>query len=141
MFAAFPALATLYWRMKLPETARYTVLVAGDGKQAAMDMQAVLDVPMDGEQEKVSRYRAANEYPLLSREFARRHGRHLVGTATTWFLLQITFYSQNLTQKDVFEAIHLTSNPANMNALEEVFQLSRAMFLVALLGTFPGVTP
>ncbi|RLM60229.1 inorganic phosphate transporter 6 [Panicum miliaceum] len=120
MFAAFPALATLYWRMKLPETARYTALVSGDGKQAAMDMQAVLDVPMDGEQEK---------YPLLSREFARRHGRHLVGTATTWFLLQITFYSQNLTQKDVFQAIRLTSSPANMNALEEVFQI---------LGTFPG---
>ncbi|KAG2534677.1 inorganic phosphate transporter 1-11-like [Panicum virgatum] len=134
MFAAFPALATLYWRMKLPETARYTALVAGDGKQAAMDMQAVLDVPIEGEQEKVSRYKAANEYPLLSREFAR----HLAGTTTTWFVLQITFYSQNLTQKDVFQAIRLTRSPANTNALEEMFQISRAMFLVALLGTFPG---
>ncbi|CAN6279256.1 unnamed protein product [Urochloa humidicola] len=141
VLAAFPALATLYWRMKLPETARYTALVQGDGKRAARDMRVVLeelDVPIDGEQEKVSRYRSANEYPLLSWEFARRHGRHLVGTSTTWFLLEITFYCQNLTQKDVFQAIHLTRSPTDLNALGEVFEISLAMFLVALLGTLPG---
>nr|CAB3482651.1 unnamed protein product [Digitaria exilis] len=138
VLAAFPALATLYWRMKLPETARYTALVEGDGKQAARDMQAVLDVPIAGEQEKIARYRAANDYPLLSCEFARRHGLHLVGTSTTWFLLEVTFYCLNLTQKDVFPAIRLTSRPENLNALKEVFQISRAMFLVALLGTLPG---
>ncbi|KAF8701439.1 hypothetical protein HU200_033604 [Digitaria exilis] len=113
-------------------------LVEGDGKQAAMDMQAVLDVPIAGEQEKISRYRAANDYPLLSCEFTRRHGLHLVGTSTTWFLLEITFYCLNLTQKDVFLAIRLTSRPENLNALREVFQISRAMFLVALLGTCPA---
>ncbi|KAL5655949.1 hypothetical protein ACJX0J_035268, partial [Zea mays] len=138
MIGAFPALATFYWRMKMPETARYTALIEGNAKQAANDMQKVMDVEIQAEQDKLARYKAANDYPLLSREFARRHGLHLIGTATTWFLLDIAFYSQNLTQKDIFPAIKLTSPVDDINALKEVFEISKAMFLVALLGTFPG---
>ncbi|CAL4955343.1 unnamed protein product [Urochloa decumbens] len=138
MIGAFPALATFYWRMKMPETARYTALIEGNAKQAASDMEKVMDVEIQAEQEKLARFKAANEYSLLSPEFARRHGMHLIGTATTWFLLDIAFYSQNLTQKDIFPAIKLTSPANEINALTEVFQISKAMFLVALLGTFPG---
>jgi PHS family inorganic phosphate transporter-like MFS transporter len=138
MLGAFPALATFYWRMKMPETARYTALIEGNAKQAANDMQKVMDVEIQSEQDKLARYKAANDYPLLSREFAQRHGLHLIGTATTWFLLDIAFYSQNLTQKDIFPAIKLTSPAGDINPLKEVFEISKAMFLVALLGTFPG---
>ncbi|RCV26499.1 hypothetical protein SEVIR_5G258200v4 [Setaria viridis] len=138
MIGAVPAVVTFYWRMKMPETARYTALIEGNAKQAASDMEKVMDVEIQAEQEKLARYKAANDYPLLSVEFARRHGMHLLGTATTWFLLDIAFYSQNLTQKDIFPAIHLTSPAKEINALTEVFQISKAMFLVALLGTFPG---
>lgn len=42
MFGAIPALLTYYWRMKMPETARYTALVARNTKQAAADMSKVL---------------------------------------------------------------------------------------------------
>ncbi|OEL24518.1 Inorganic phosphate transporter 1-11 [Dichanthelium oligosanthes] len=93
----------------LLEMARCMVLVKGNGKQVAGDMQAVLDVPIEVKKEKISMYKVANEYPLLRWEFARRHGLHLIGTTTMWFLQEITFYSQNLTQKDVFSAILLTS--------------------------------
>ncbi|GJM93681.1 hypothetical protein PR202_ga10263 [Eleusine coracana subsp. coracana] len=138
MIGAVPALATFYWRMKMPETARYTALIEGNAKQAATDMTNVMEIQIDAEQEKLAMFKAANDYPLLSWEFARRHGMHLIGTATTWFLLDIAFYSQNLTQKDIFPAIHLTDKAENVNALQEVFQISKAMFLVALFGTFPG---
>ncbi|KAI4998785.1 hypothetical protein ZWY2020_054127 [Hordeum vulgare] len=138
MLGAFPAVATFYWRMKMPETARYTALIEGNAKQATNDMQKVLEIRIDEEQEKVAKFRAANEYSLLSMEFARRHGLHLIGTTTTWFLLDIAFYSQNLTQKDIFPAIKLTGGADTMNALREVFVISRAMFLIALFGTFPG---
>lgn len=36
MFGAIPALMTYYWRMKMPETARYTALVAKNAKQVYM---------------------------------------------------------------------------------------------------------
>jgi len=138
MLGAVPAVATYYWRMKMPETARYTALIEGNAKQASNDMQKVLEIHIDEEQDKLAKFRAANEYSLLSMEFARRHGLHLIGTTTTWFLLDIAFYSQNLTQKDIFPAINLVGTADTMNALREVFVISRAMFLIALFGTFPG---
>ncbi|WRX18666.1 Major facilitator [Theobroma cacao] len=138
MFGALPALLTYYWRMKMPETGRYTALIEGNAKQAAADMGRVLDIELDAEGEKLSQFKAANQFPLLSHEFYMRHGRHLFGTMSTWFLLDIAFYSQNLTQKDVFPAMGLTRKAPDINAIEEVYETSRAMFIVALLGTFPG---
>ncbi len=78
------------------------------------------------------------EYGLFSREFARRHGLQLLGTTTTWFLLDIAFYSQNLFQKDVFTAIGWLPAAKTMSGLQEVFKISRAQALIALCSTVPG---
>lgn len=138
MLGALPAALTYYWRMKMPETGRYTAIIEGNAKQAAMDMGRVLDIEIQAEHDKLSQFKANNNYKLLSREFFNRHGKHLIGTMSTWFLLDIAFYSQNLTQKDIFPAMGLVKPDVHVNALEEVFETSRAMFVVALLGTFPG---
>ncbi|KAA8548799.1 hypothetical protein F0562_000483 [Nyssa sinensis] len=107
MIGAVPAALTYYWRMKMPETARYTALVAKNAKQAAADMAKVLHVEIDPEEAKVEKLaqESANSFVLFSKKFARRHGLHLLGSTSTWFLLDIAFYSQNLFQKDVFSAI------------------------------------
>ncbi|KDP22178.1 hypothetical protein JCGZ_26009 [Jatropha curcas] len=99
MTGAFPAALTFYWRMRMPETGRHTALVQGNAKQAAMDMGRVLDMKIEEEQDKVMQFKAANDYPLLSNEFDKRRGLHLI---------------------------------------EEVYETSRAMFIVALIGAFPG---
>ncbi|PON96885.1 Phosphate transporter [Trema orientale] len=138
MLGALPAILTYYWRMKMPETPRYTALIRGNGKQAALDMEQVLDIEIDADQDHVTQFKAANNYKLLSMEFWNRHGMNLIGTTTTWFLLDIAFYSQNLTQKDIFPAMGLIQKDFEVNALREVFETSRAMFVIALLGTFPG---
>lgn len=138
MLGALPAILTYYWRMKMPETGRYTALIEGNAKQAATDMGRVLDIEIQSEQEKIAEFKSANEYKLLSKEFFQRHGLHLIGTTTTWFLLDIAFYSQNLTQKDIYPAMGLTSAAEKVSALNEMFENSRAMFVIALLGTFPG---
>ncbi|KAG7981387.1 hypothetical protein I3843_05G231100 [Carya illinoinensis] len=118
---------------------RYTAIIEGNAQQAAVDMGQVLDLEIQAQQDKrLSEFKVANRYPLLSKEFFRRHGLHLIGTTTTWFLLDIAFYSQNLTQKDIFPAMGLIEKDVEMNALREVFETSRAMFVVALLDTFPG---
>ncbi|XP_073020464.1 low affinity inorganic phosphate transporter 4-like [Primulina eburnea] len=138
MIGALPAILTFYWRMKMPETARYTAIIEGNAKQAASDMGRVLEIEIQAEPDKIARFNASNEYPLLSFEFVRRHGKHLIGTTTTWFLLDIAFYSQNLTQKDIFPTMGLTNKAEDVSALREMFETSRAMFVIALLGTFPG---
>ncbi|KAL1329682.1 hypothetical protein AAHE18_12G058800 [Arachis hypogaea] len=141
MFGALPALATYYWRMKMPETARYTALVAKNAKQAASDMSKVLEVVIEAEEEKIEQQETGggNDFGLFSREFVKRHGLHLVGTATTWFLLDIAYYSQNLFQKDIFSAIGWIPAAKTMNAIEEVYKIARAQTLIALCSTVPGL--
>ena len=138
MLGALPAILTYYWRMKMPETGRYTAMIEGNAKQAAVDMGRVLDIEIQEDQDKLAQFKAANSYSILSTEFLQRHGLHLIGTTTTWFLLDIAFYSQNLTQKDIFPAINLVHKDVNVNALREVFETSKAMFVIAFCGTFPG---
>ncbi|MCI39082.1 phosphate transporter, partial [Trifolium medium] len=91
MVGALPAALTYYWRMKMPETARYTALVAKNAKQATADMSKVLQVDLEVEEEKVENYTGSerNQYGLFSKEFMKRHGLHLLGTCSTWFLLDI----------------------------------------------------
>ncbi|PSR93274.1 Inorganic phosphate transporter 1-3 like [Actinidia chinensis var. chinensis] len=139
MFGAVPAALTYYWRMKMPETARYTALVEGNHSKAAADMAKVLasHIPVEKSVATVP-ITSNSSYGLFSNEFFRRHGLHLLGTTSTWFLLDVAFYSLQLTQKDIYPAIGWVPNAAKMDAIEEVFILSRAMFLVALFATVPG---
>ncbi|XP_042513029.1 low affinity inorganic phosphate transporter 1-like [Macadamia integrifolia] len=139
MFGALPALLTYYWRLKMPETARYTALVAKNAKQAASDMAKVMQVDVEAEQEKVDEITERDKsFGLFSKEFLLRHGFHLLGTTSTWFLLDIAFYSQNLFQKDIFTAIGWIPNAKTMNAIEEVYRIARAQTLIALCSTVPG---
>ncbi|KAL1191289.1 putative inorganic phosphate transporter 1-3 [Cardamine amara subsp. amara] len=140
MVGALPAAMTYYWRMKMPETARYTALVAKNIKQATQDMSKVLQVDLEAEEEvaeKIVRDPKLN-YGLFSKAFLRRHGLHLLGTTSTWFLLDIAFYSQNLFQKDIFSAIGWIPKAATMNAIHEVYKIGRAQTLIALCSTVPG---
>ncbi|KAI0493582.1 hypothetical protein KFK09_023701 [Dendrobium nobile] len=118
MFGAIPAGITYYWRMKMPETARYTALVAKNAKQAAQDMTRVLQVEIQEEQEKVERItlKESNQFGLFSKEFSSSPTASFIfGTTTTW----------------------MDTKAATMNALEEVFKISRAQTLIALCGTVP----
>ncbi|ONL93412.1 phosphate transporter protein10 [Zea mays] len=155
MFGAVPAALTFYSRMKMPETARYTALVARNAERAAADMSRVLQVDIGnkeqpGAEEEATtgteaRLRGEQEeattgppFGLFSREFAHRHGLHLVGTASTWLLLDIAYYSQNLFQKDIFSAVGWIPAAETISALDELFHIARAQTLIALCGTVPG---
>ncbi|CAK7346412.1 unnamed protein product [Dovyalis caffra] len=111
MVGALPAAMTYYWRMKMPETARYTALVAKNAKQAASDMSKVLQVDLEAEEQKVEQ---------LAQEKSNKFGL------------------QNLFQKDIFSAIGWIPPAKTMNAIEEVFRIARAQTLIALCSTVPG---
>ncbi|TVU48351.1 hypothetical protein EJB05_07985, partial [Eragrostis curvula] len=134
MFGTVPAALTYYWRMKMPETARYTALVARNTKKAAADMSMVLQKDIQ-EEEPIA---AGDTFGLFSSQFLQRHGLHLLATTSTWFLLDIAFYSQNLFQKDIFTKVGWIPPARTMNAIEEVFRIARAQALIALCGTVPG---
>ncbi|KAF4346867.1 hypothetical protein CsatB_014035 [Cannabis sativa] len=144
---ALPAILTYYWRMTLPETPRYTALVAKDEKKACQDMAKVLQVDIPNENENdndrdtsivVVEERNDKSFGLFSSKFLKRHGLHLLGTAAAWFFVDVAYYSQNLFQKDIFSAIGWLPAAKTMSALDELFKIGRAQFLIALCGTVPG---
>ncbi|XP_057531093.1 probable inorganic phosphate transporter 1-3 [Amaranthus tricolor] len=140
MFGAIPAGMTYYWRMQMPETARYTALVAKNAKQAAEDMSKVLKVELEAEEDKIEQIAKSekHQFGLFTAQFAREYGIRLIGTTSTWFLLDIAFYSQNLFQKDLFSSIGWIPPAEDMNAIREVYMVARAQTLIALCGTVPG---
>ncbi|CAN6213825.1 unnamed protein product [Urochloa humidicola] len=139
MAGALPACLTYYWRMCMPETARYTALVAGDAAKAARDMSKVLDVVAAditaGEPDKVH---PNKKYGVLSRRFARRHGAHLAGAAGSWFVLGAVVYAQNMLQEETFRDARWVPEARAMSALEEAYRVGRAHAIVALCGAVPG---
>lgn len=141
MFGAVPAAATFYSRSQMPETARYTALVERDQQQAAMDMGKVLNTEFADsavDKKALREQRKATEFGLFSRKFARRHGLELFGTSMSWFLLDISFYSQNLFQTPIFTAVGWLPAAVTMSALEETYRSGRAQALIALVSTVPG---
>jgi hypothetical protein len=50
----------------------------------------------------------------------------LVGTTSTWFFLDVAFYSQNLFQSNVFSIIGWVPKAATLTALDESYRLARA---------------
>ncbi|VFQ76644.1 unnamed protein product [Cuscuta campestris] len=141
MAGALPAVLTWYWRAKMPETARYTALVAKNTDKAAADMSKVLQEDIEATEKAEPNATGKSSPPLFglfTKEFARRHGLHLVGTCSTWFLLDVAYYSQNLFQKDIFSAVGWIPPARTMSATHEVFKISRAQTLIALLSTVPG---
>ncbi|KAG2301920.1 hypothetical protein Bca52824_030571 [Brassica carinata] len=141
MAGALPAVITYYWRMKMPETARYTALVAKNIKQAIEDMLKVLQVDLEADKQLIAQQNVRDpktDYGLFSKGFLRRHGLPFLGTTSTWFLLDIAFYSQNLFQKEIFSEIGWIPKATTMNAINEVYKIARAQTLIALWSTIPG---
>lgn len=103
-------------------------------------MSKVLNVELQGEEDKLQKIvqDERNSFGLFSKQFARQYGLRLLGTTSTWFLLDIAFYSQNLFQSNIFSSIGWIPDANKMSAIREVYKIARAQTLIALCGTVPG---
>nr|CBH19565.1 inorganic phosphate transporter [Oryza sativa Indica Group] len=70
MFGTVPAALTYYWRMKMPETARYTALIARNAKQAAADMSRCCTPRLRRARTAPRRGRRRESWGLFSRRSA-----------------------------------------------------------------------
>ncbi|XP_018860630.1 probable inorganic phosphate transporter 1-9 isoform X2 [Juglans regia] len=136
MVGAIPAALTFYWRMMMPETARYTALVEQNVNQAARDMQKVLEVPMRELIDQNPVHQNPQTYPLFSKQFFHRHGRDLLSCSVTWFLLDIVFYSSNLFQSQIYEPYLMDKE--HTNAYKEAFEAAKLQAIIAACSTIPG---
>ncbi|XP_048501469.1 probable inorganic phosphate transporter 1-10 [Beta vulgaris subsp. vulgaris] len=142
MLGAVPAAITFYWRMKMPETARYTALVEHNVVQATKDMETVLDVNMNQIMDDASSSSSQtptlpSTYPLFSKQFLHHHGRDLFSCAATWFLLDVVFYSNNLFQSNIYKSF-LPSDKEKMSAFRDAYTVARLQAIITVCAAIPG---
>ena len=100
-FGAVPGCIALYYRLTIPETPRYTFDVARDVAQAAEDVEAYMAGKAEGHPDIVQRATQLEESrrnldtPKASwQDFWAhygqwKHGKVLLGTAGSWFFLDV----------------------------------------------------
>jgi PHS family inorganic phosphate transporter-like MFS transporter len=107
-FGAVPGCIALYYRLTIPETPRYTFDVARDVVQAGEDTKAYMDGKSVGHPDQVQRAaimeesRSELEPPKASwadfwAHYSQwKHGKTLIGTAGSWFFLDVGVLSPSL---------------------------------------------
>nr|VDD00362.1 unnamed protein product [Brassica rapa] len=154
MIGAIPAALTFYWRMLMPETARflfsqilnyfptYTALVENNARQAAKDMQKVMSVSMSQVAEDTLSETlelppsTSSSYKLFSRRFFSLHGRDLFAASANWFLVDVVFYTSNLLLSQIFS---FSNKPLNStNVYDSAFEVAKLAAIVAACSTIPG---
>ena len=140
-FSAIPAALTMYFRLHMAETPRFTLHVLRNATSMTNDMSDMLE----GEAEAFDRVQSSKSIQeanpiedITFCGFLSKYGVHLTGAALSWFFLDVGFYSQSLFQKDVFLQVGFIPPANRMSALKESMVTAKAQALIALGSTIPG---
>ncbi|QGA55220.1 MFS transporter [Sulfolobus sp. E5-1-F] len=93
---AIPAATVIYLRRKTPETPRYSMLVKGNIQEAKRAAEF-----LGGKIEEKKAY----SKPLSLSEFLSKYWLTLIGTAVSWFLIDIAFYGTGIYSGTVTQLI------------------------------------
>jgi PHS family inorganic phosphate transporter-like MFS transporter len=141
-----PACIALYYRLTIPETPRYTFDVARDVEKAHDDVEAYMKGKSGGNPDEVARAQALQEADQLTvpkaslKDFFHhygqwRNGKILLGTAGSWFLLDVAFYGLNLNTTTVLGAI---GYGGGSNVYHILYNLAAGSCILVCAGAIPG---
>ncbi len=97
-FGVIPAASVIYLRRKIKETPRYTLGVRGDVAATAESVQWALG---SGAGENIRPLPTARRFRLTRAPYLRR----LVGTAGSWFLMDVAFYGNGVSSQIILKAL------------------------------------
>jgi MFS transporter, PHS family, inorganic phosphate transporter len=141
-----PACAALYYRLTIPETPRYTFDVARDIEKAKVDVEAYISGNHEGIPDELARANALNASVALDIPQASWHdfisfygkwknGKILLGTAGSWFLLDVAFYGLGLNTATVLTAIGYGVGP---NVYTILYNVAAGNCILVCAGAIPG---
>ncbi|KAF9998661.1 Inorganic phosphate transporter pho84 [Entomortierella chlamydospora] len=142
-----PAVSTIYLRLTMPESPRYAMDVENDVEKANQAVARATDANVDST--------AATDADVIAKQNAvanakvnRNHNRDfieyfsrwenlkiLIGTSTTWFLLDIAFYGVSLNQSYVLNAMGFVGDGT---VFDDLWRTTLGNLTVSLLGFVPG---
>lgn len=140
-----PACVALYFRLTIPETPRYTMDIERNIKQASQDVDTylttgtyVVDPIHNNERAEVPKASWAD----FTRHFGQwKNGKVLLGTAWSWFALDIAFYGLGLNSSTILKTIGFgsaTNGTASFNIYQSLKNVSVGNIILAVGGLIPG---
>lgn len=146
-FGAVPACLALYYRLTIPETPRYTFDVARDVEKARSDVQAYITGKREGvPPSEIKRLEVLSQAERLAtpkasfRDFVRyfskwQNGKILLGTAGSWFCLDVAFYGLGLNSSTVLGAIGWTGGS---DVYQILYKVAVGNIILVCAGALPG---
>lgn len=146
-FGAVPGCIALYYRLTIPETPRYTFDVARDVEKAGDDAQAYLTGKREGQPDEIQRATAmaasspALEIPKASfsdfwAHYSQwKYGKILLGTAGSWFFLDVAYYGLSLNNSIILGAIGWTGGK---NVYDIYYKTAVGNLILVCAGAIPG---
>ncbi|KAH9174293.1 hypothetical protein AeNC1_017682, partial [Aphanomyces euteiches] len=106
-FGAVPALAAVYWRLRIPETPRFTVNVLGDQEAAVRNANQFLQGTAHDNNISVPKPNTAKSFSEAFRTHFSQWAnlKVLIGCAACWFFLDIGYYGTNLNTPAILSII------------------------------------
>ncbi|KAF2100091.1 MFS transporter [Rhizodiscina lignyota] len=146
-FGAVPGVMALYYRLTIPETPRYTFDVARDIVKGGSDVKAYMSGIHQGIPDEISRAQALRDQaPQLDipkagwRDFwdhysQWKYGKILLGTAGSWFFLDVAFYGLGLNNAVILQAIGYSGGS---NVYETFYNTAVGNIIIVCAGAIPG---
>ncbi|ORX97491.1 phosphate transporter [Basidiobolus meristosporus CBS 931.73] len=137
-FGCVPAIFTVYFRLTMPESPRYTLEVNGDAEKAAEDLRGIMDIEEKDHLEAQHKIAKVNsQQPTFAQHFGQwKNLKVLLGTSLSWFFLDIAFYGLSLNQSYVLQAIGYSSK--GLSPYDAMWTEAVGNLIISLMGTVPG---
>ncbi|KAI8088974.1 major facilitator superfamily domain-containing protein [Halteromyces radiatus] len=131
---AVPAVGTVYLRFTMPESPRYALNVERDVEAAAAAKGQEVSTELAQQYTKVEGKR--DHWAEFRAYFGQwKHLRVLLGTALSWFLLDVAFYGLGLNNTYVLGAIGYASKSTPFDTL---WANTVGQIIITCLGSVPG---
>ncbi|CAK4700206.1 unnamed protein product [Aphanomyces euteiches] len=141
-FGAIPALAAVYWRLRIPETPRFTVNVLHDQEAAVRNANQFLQGTTHDHNTSVPK-------PNTSKSFTEAFRTHfsqwanlkvLIGCAACWFFLDIDYYGTSLNTPVILDIIGYGTpkTTGNQKIFDDLWNRAVGTAIINMCGTVPG---
>jgi PHS family inorganic phosphate transporter-like MFS transporter len=146
-FGAVPGCIALYFRLTIPETPRYTFDVSRDVVKGGSDVKAYLGGQAEGVPDEIARVQTMREsapqleIPKASlgdfwRHYGQwKYGKVLLGTASSWFFLDVAFYGVGLNNSTILQSIGYGKGS---DVYEFFYNIAVGNIILVCAGAIPG---
>ncbi|KAG9315075.1 major facilitator superfamily domain-containing protein [Chiua virens] len=142
-----PGVVALYFRLTIPETPRFTMDVERNIDQATMDIENVITIGKHVEDDDAvitQRIKAPRaSLADFSAHFGKwENGKVLLGTAYSWFALDIAFYGLGLNSSVILSAIKFGGGSAgrgtSLLVYQTLYNVCVGNLILSVAGLIPG---